>query len=248
MKTKKIFSFKYIYNALVDLLLPRYCLVCGKCLLVNEQHLCLYCKEDIPYTYNWLSSHNKLADSFNTLTNKIEGTLLYSYAISLFLYMESSDYKHITPALKYRYNIKIGQYFSSLLVEKIKTAEHFADLDLVIPVPLHWRRRWKRGYNQAEIIAEVIAKELNIDLQTDILYRVKNTKSQTTLSVENKAKNVKEAFLFNSTKDIKRYKHILLVDDVYTTGSTLFACYSQLIKFTTPTTRISIATLASVDF
>ena len=122
---------------------------------------------------------------------------------------------------------------------------------MIMPVPLHWAREWKRGYNQAEVIASALASETGVPLRTDVLKRRRRTRTQTRLDIEGKARNVAGAFsvsddaavIFRSGGNVR---HILLVDDVFTTGSTLTACFTALRTVFPPGVRISVATLGFV--
>ena len=124
-------------------------------------------------------------------------------------------------------------------------ASALQDIDLIMPVPLYWSRKWKRGYNQAEVIARGIAEAVHGPVCTDILYRKHRTATQTRLDVNEKLRNVDNAFGLRKPLPPKT-GHILLVDDVFTTGATLHACYRTLMA-TGKDIRISIATLAMVS-
>ena len=274
---------QYSLKAVLDLLIPRKCIVCEKSLGTTEKHLCRECLEDLPHTYYWLRKFNPMADRFNALIQEglevlqsawpAHGTTSqhYVYATALFFYRAESGYSQITRQLKYHGDIPAGRLFGQMLGKKIASAEHFADVDAVIPVPLHWTRKWSRGYNQAEIIAREVASILGAELRTDILQRSRRTRTQTKLSIEGKAANVQGAFvvqenIFDCFKnknsgrssshnklnkkadcsDLTNLKHLLLIDDVFTTGSTLHACYQALRSIFPPEVRISVATLAFV--
>lgn len=301
---------QYSLKAVLDLLIPRKCIVCEKSLGTPEKHLCQECLEDLPHTYYWLRKFNPMADRFNALIQEglekqnawqipkeeldtpmlsdgieelevlqsawpAHGTTSqhYAYATALFFYRAESGYSQITRQLKYHGDIPAGRLFGQMLGKKIASAEHFADVDAVIPVPLHWTRKWSRGYNQAEIIAREVASILGAELRTDILQRSRRTRTQTKLSIEGKAANVHGAFRvrediikcfknnsscrnkFNchnelnkkaDCSDLTNLKHLLLIDDVFTTGSTLHACYQALRSIFPPEVRISVATLAFV--
>ena len=138
-----------------------------------------------------------------------------------------------------------------MLGERLRSSSLFADVDVVIPIPLHWTRQWKRGYNQAEVIASGVADAMSIPLRSDILRRHKRTKTQTRLGIGEKARNVKGAFSTTyhwlpSDKAGPEFRHLLLIDDVFTTGSTMMACFTALRKIFPPEVRISVATLAFV--
>ena len=195
-----------------------------------------------------------MADRFNDLLqarlilNPISQFEKYAYAASLMYYKEGGDYCQIQHEIKYEGNRAAGQYFGRMLGQRIAQSSFLNDIDTVIPVPLHWRRQWKRGYNQAEIIARAVAECLGATVRTDILYRTRQTKTQTKLSIEEKAANVAMAF---GVRDSFHFnpgciRHILLVDDVFTTGSTALACYAALREALPTSVRISIGTLCFV--
>ena len=233
---------------MIDILLPRTCIVCGRKLNIYEKHLCLHCASDLPLTRFGLISHNPMADKFNEAIQKgledIWRQEAYAFASALFFYEEESGYKHIPHQIKYQGNIPAGRYFGRMLGRELLSAEWISDIDLIIPVPLHWKRRWSRGYNQAEIIAEGVSAELGVPMRTDILKRVRMTQTQTVLDVSEKSANVAGAF--SAYASVADPKHILLIDDVFTTGSTLHSCFLALREVYPYPVRISVATLAFV--
>lgn len=241
-------GFKRYIKALLDLFFPRKCIVCGRKLNVSEEHLCLYCLSDLPLTRFWTLNHNPMSDAFNAaLQQDIRDNQPrehYAFATALFFYESEAEYRHIPYQIKYHGNISAGRYFGRMLGRKIAEAEWMSDVDMVIPVPLHWRRRWSRGYNQAEIIAGEVALELGVPMHTDVLKRVRYTETQTKLEVEAKSRNVSGAFKANTVHDAVR--HVLIVDDVFTTGSTMKACHQALREVLPPSVRISVATLGFV--
>lgn len=255
-------SAEYIMTAFFDFLLPRECVVCGRELLVNEKHICTGCLDDMPMTYFWKNPGNGMSVKFNS---RVAGSgvcremhLPYSHAAALYFYKSTGGYSRLSQVLKYEGDIPSGRFFAGMLGRRIKEAEQFSDVTAVVPVPLHWTRQWSRGYNQAEVIARELARELGAVLETGMLRRIRRTGTQTKLSMEAKAANVKGAF-HADTAVLSRIisssggrAHLLLVDDVFTTGSTLCACNDAVraavaeTSFPQLSVRISVATLGYV--
>ena len=208
-----------------------------------------------------------MAESFNALIQRNMGKDVryqpYGFAAALYFY--KGEYREISKALKYKRNFAAGRCFGRLLGQTLAETEFFRDVDLVVPIPLHWARRWRRGYNQAEVIAREVARELGARCEPRLWRRARRTKTQTHLNAEGRAANVSGAFRLNS----RRWKraltaaggvpplHILLIDDVFTTGATAAACEHAIrVALQTgergfgPQTaaqiRISVATLACV--
>ncbi len=263
MKTDDfLYPIRRSFASLTDLLLPRECIACGEKLLTHEKHLCLHCSVDLPQTYFWTLSHNPMSDKFN---ERIQEHIVadppphrepYAFAAALFFYHASNGYSRITRLLKYDGDISVGKFFAHKLARHLKKCPWLADVNLVIPVPLHPSRMRRRGYNQAEVIGRVLAEDIGAAVVPEALRRIRNTATQTTLTVEEKARNVDKAFeadaavLFAAIAALKlgdgERVHILLVDDVFTTGSTMGECWRALRKTLPPPALISAATLAFV--
>lgn len=253
--------------AAADIIIPRYCSVCGRRLFPNERYICIYCMGDFPFTYNWKATRNSMADRFNNLIcndapdNASDRKEPYAYAAALFLYRDDAPYREIQHRLKYKGDTGIGRHFARLLGERLAAAGHFSDADTVIPVPLHWTRKWTRGYNQAEIIAREIASCTGARLCTGILERKHRTRTQTKLSTEEKMENVRNAFSVRKRHKEKLLscRHMILVDDVFTTGATMYSCFRTIREAMKGTEtagtadilaempRISIVSLGLVD-
>ena len=271
-----------VLRNVAELLLPRECVVCGTALLPEEKHICAHCASDIPLTRYERREHNPMADAFNARIQErlvtSDGTFEpYSRACALFFYDAARPYSNITKALKYRYNRAEGRFFAAMLGARLAASPLYADVDTVVPVPLHWTRRWKRGYNQAEVIAAAIAQALpRAVLRPELLRRVGRTRSQARLSsAADRGANIRGAFRAMAPGAVQaggpatlghicpdrvaqqqvpvvagpidqRPGHILLVDDVFTTGATLGECHAALRAALGPGVRISAATLGFV--
>jgi ComF family protein len=260
-----IYQMRQGLKAAADLILPRVCVVCGDRLLLNERIICLHCLADLPLTHFWEQKHNPMSERFNAVIQhglekawdgmewQMTGLLSngtrekYAYATALFFYSHEAPYRHILYNLKYEGRIDVGRYFGRILGAKLAASSTFKDVDYVMPVPLHWTRKWKRGYNQAEVIAREVAAALGAQLDCGILFRRRRTRTQTKLDIKGKATNVENAFeahLPHSGSSC--IKHVILIDDVFTSGSTLHACFKALRTVFPPSVRISVATLAFV--
>ena len=205
------------FRALLDLVLPRRCIVCGERLNIRERHCCLGCLLDLPQTFYWTWEDNPMSLRFREAS-----ALPEARAAALFFYRNGSGYENITRELKYGYNRAAGRYFARMLAARLVAGGLFADVDLVVPVPLHWTRLYRRGYNQAAVIAAELARALGAPLAARALVRVRRTRTQTAVAVDAKAANVAGAF--RTARRFRRAappRHILLVDDVFTTGATL---------------------------
>ncbi len=237
-----------LWRALVDLLFPRSCAVCGEELLLHEKHICTACMAEMPLTYFWTFKENP---AFKTFYGRVNVESVYS----LFYYTES--YRRAVHSFKYNSNVKLGLWLGELLGGKITEP-----IDYIIPVPLHYRKELKRGFNQSHIIAKGIARGMQTQYGEEVLKNslsgcriLKNllrrqvfTKTQTHKERLDRWHNVERVFSLNNRVAKKHNlngKHILLVDDVLTTGATLDACCQILLQ--RYNCRISIATLAYVE-
>lgn len=230
-------------RCLADLLLPRACLVCGRPLGSREEHLCLYCAADLPFTYDWLRVHNGTARRFNATVTLRHPDVFTPYVQAAALLYYSGEYQAIPKALKYHANLAAGRYFARMLGERLAARPEWADVDLVVPVPLHWMRRWQRGYNQAEVLARELAACLGARCAPGMLSRSGRTRTQTRLDAEGRLRNVSGAFRLRQALPAR---HLLLVDDTLTTGATLCACRDVVLNGPCPPQKLSVATLAAV--
>ncbi len=233
---------------LFDLCFPRICAVCGVPLNFHEQHFCLECFADLPLTYFWNMEETPAERVF-------WGRCPVERVHSLFYYTD--NYRKAVHHIKYGGNIPLGLYLGRMLGERVTQYPNVAQIDYIVPVPLHWGKKLKRGYNQAEIIAKGIQKGMQDSLPDNtsrspevlptLLRRKSYTTTQTAKDRISRWQNVKNAFEINSASKVRppEGSHILVCDDVLTTGATLEACASILVEQLG--CRVSIATLAYVE-
>ncbi|MBN1111717.1 MAG: ComF family protein [Bacteroidales bacterium] len=215
---------------------PQFCEGCGEPLFEHNKLLCTYCEQDIPLAY-----YTDFKD--NPLEEKFWGRTIIENATSLYLFEKSSAVQKMAHNLKYNGKTYIGLELGLRLGLEIKNSSRFNDVDIIMPVPIHWKRFIKRGYNQSYFIAKGLAQQLNKPIDTKSFVRAKKTKTQTKKNRVERWQNVNTVFSVIDPESI-RNKHILLVDDIVTTGSTLEACVNTLLK--AGNIKVSIAAIASV--
>ncbi len=203
------------------LFFPKNCEACGKNLLKNETMLCTNCLYHIPKTKFHTEKDNPMNRLFYGITN-------ISYATAFFYFLKGSKYRVLIHKLKYGGQKEIGIELGRMAGTEI-AGSFFDETDLIIPVPLHPAKKRLRGYNQSEMIAQGLSETSGKEMRTDILIRQKFTETQTKKNLEERRKNVSTAFKVSKSESLIG-KHILLIDDVVTTGSTLIACAEELLK------------------
>ncbi|MDP4240233.1 MAG: ComF family protein [Bacteroidota bacterium] len=218
----------------INLMFPDLCVVCGCVLQKNEHQLCLSCLHDIPKT-----NYHLMVD--NPIEKRFWGKIPVYRATSYFFFQKGSSFQKLLHILKYQGNKEIGELMGRYAAIDLLDSPDFTSIDLIIPVPLHPKKYKSRGYNQSEWIGKGMCTILNKPLDTSTLIRIRENATQTKKSVFERYENTEGIFAIND-KMILEGKHILLVDDVLTTGSTLEACARALLE--TPGIRISIFTLA----
>lgn len=224
--------FKELRDGLSHLFYPRLCEGCSKPLVRDEEVLCLACSMELPETGFHLADDNEAALRF-------AGRIPYSHATSLAYFTNDGLLQHLLHGLKYRGRKEVGIYLGRRLGMSLMQSQWVSAVDLIVPVPLHKAKKAKRGYNQSSLIARGISEKANIAYSDNVLARVKDTDSQTRKTRAERADNMQGAFkVIGQNLD---GKHILLCDDVLTTGATLEACAQALL--TVNNVKISIATI-----
>lgn len=216
-----------------QLIFPKICAVCDTN-LANNEAVCLSCESQLPFT-------NFHLDPENPIMKKFYGRVPIVMATSLYIFKKGGSVQKLLHDFKYNGNKRIGEYAGAQLAKQIKLVEGFQSADLVIPVPLDIKRLRKRGYNQSEIIAKIIAKELEAQLVTDVLKKGVQKESQTRKNRFARWQNSETSFYGNNLQMLEN-KHVILIDDIITTGATLEAC--SRVFADVPGLKISIASLA----
>ena len=227
-------TFRDWLYSILNLFCPRVCAACGETLLKDEETVCLKCRYTLPFTGYENHADNPLAQVFY-------GRVRFHAVTACFFFAKSGKVQHLIHELKYKNNPEAGVFLGQELGKTIKDAPLFQGIDYLIPVPLHPRREKQRGYNQSLLIAQGINEVTGIPIGDKYLIRAVYTTTQTKKSADERHKNVKDIFEVRFPEELEG-KHVLLIDDVLTTGATLESCAHQLENI--PGIMISAATAA----
>ena len=231
MKTK-LFD---LLNDFSTLFYPNLCVGCGKKLYREEKYLCLNCLAHLPRTH-----FHQIVD--NVLEKRFYGKAEIQHATAFLYFEKATITQQLLHEIKYRGKKELGERLGVFWGVELKNSR-FDEIEAIVPVPLHVNKLKKRGYNQSEWIAKGIARKMEKPLLTNILQRIIENPTQTQKGVYERWENVSGIFGAENPKTVE-HKHLLLIDDVLTTGSTLEACIIPLQKI--EGIKISIAALAAV--
>ncbi len=223
-----------MFNEFLSLFYPAICMSCSKSLLNGEDCICTYCRYHLPKT----NYHN---EKENPLEKVFWGRIPVEAASAYYFFNKGEKVQHLLHQLKYKSVKEVGIKIGELFGHELKKSENFKSVDLIVPVPLHNVRKRKRGYNQSEQFAIGLSKSMQIDVNTTAVLRVKSSETQTKKNRFQRWNNVSTIFEVKKQEQIEN-RHILLVDDVITTGATIEACASELLKI--KNIKISIASIA----
>ena len=221
-----------------SLFFPRVCLACGDVLKQGEETICLSCHFHLPQTDYHKDPENPVAKHF-------WGRCQVENAAAFYLFQKGTKVQHLLHELKYHSKTEIGIKVGQLYGEVLKTAEGFKTVDLILPIPLHPRKRRQRGFNQSDLFAEGLSKTMETPWSGDILQRVKFSNTQTKEDRFQRWENVEQIFEVARPENIEG-KHVMIVDDVITTGSTMEACINEISKV--EGCKVSVATMACAQF
>lgn len=209
-------------------------MACGNSLYHGEKVLCTRCRLKLPKT-------NFHEHAENPVTKLFWGRAPIDYGTSFFYFRKSSKVQHLMHQFKYSGRKEVGSYCGTLFGMALNNSELFGDADYLIPVPLHPKKKLKRGYNQSEIIASGMSERMTANVDTSTLFRRVNSSTQTKKSRYERFENMDGIFGLRDGYKLEG-KHVVLIDDVITTGSTLESCALTLLQI--PGIRVSVATLA----
>lgn len=228
------FRMKNLFHSIIHLLYPRLCVVCRTALTAGENHICAGCMADFPFSNGFYTPHRFLLEKFPDA--------LPQNLYTLFHYDKYSNYRNLIYAIKYKHKKELGVYLGQMLGDRINDEGGNTGIDAIVPIPLHPKKESKRGYNQSVLIAEGIASVLQVEIYDHVIVRTQNNPSQTGKTPEERAQNTEGIFKVTHPEAITN-KHLLIVDDVITTGSTIRSCLKTLNE--TPDVKFSLGCLAT---
>ncbi len=218
----------------ISLIFPELCQACAKSLYRNEEIICADCLYHLPYTNFHQQAENAVAQQF-------WGRVPVEAASAMLYFTKASRVQNLMHQLKYKNKPEVGVYLGRLAGKRLLENPIFAAADMIIPVPLHQQKQLKRGYNQSLSFAEGLSEKMLLPVENQNLLKITGTESQTKKSRISRYENMKEVFWVKNPEKLVG-KHILLVDDILTTGATLEACCTVLLQI--PDVKISIAAIA----
>lgn len=219
---------------ILNIFFPEVCVCCYEQLTINENTICLTCRHDLPLT-NFSFEPNNLVEKSFFGRSKIES------ATALFYFLKKGKTQQLIHELKYNKQQQIGNFVGNWLGSVLIESNRFDNIDYVVPVPLHRKKLKSRGYNQVTTFGKSLAKQLNTQYNEDFLIKISSTKTQTKKLRLDRWKNVQELFVIKNNDSLKN-KHILLVDDIITTGATLESCCNAFANI--EGLKISLACIA----
>jgi ComF family protein len=226
-------QLKELKESFLHLLFPHTCAGCGSDLVTIDSELCIRCVNDMPDTGFHLHPENPAEKAF-------WGRLPIKAATAQYYFTKESLMQRLMHQLKYKGNRELGYFLGRLMGQQLKTSGRFNTVQGLVPLPLFAARERKRGYNQATVLCEGMSETMQVPVLNKLVIRTTHTETQTRKGRMERWENMKGRFEI-AHPEIAKGKHLLLVDDVITTGATLEACGSVLLEI--PGTQLSIAAL-----
>jgi len=226
-----------MFHDLANLFYPKICNCCDSPLLKAEEVICTSCLHQLPAT-------NYHLDNDNATKKVFAARLPIENATSLLYFRKKGMVQNLIHNLKYRKQEEVGLFLGNWLGEELKSHPGYSEIDCVIPLPLHRKKLKKRGFNQVTQFGLQLAKKLNADFIDDVLVKKSASRTQTFKKRLGRWGNIDVTFMIENSEKLEG-KHLLLVDDLVTTGATLEACGNKLLKI--KNTKLSLATMAITD-
>ncbi|HWR33886.1 MAG TPA: phosphoribosyltransferase family protein [Chitinophagaceae bacterium] len=226
-------TLKEIKNAVLHLLFPHVCAGCGSDILNVESSLCMKCIDAMPETNFELHANNPVEKSF-------WGRLPLVNATAQFYFTKESLMQHLMHQFKYKSNRDLGIQLGRIMGDQLSRSDRFSDIDALVPLPLFPAKEKRRGYNQATVLCQGMAESMKIPVLDKSVIRPQHTETQTKKGRIERWRNMEGKFVLSDADPI-RNKHLLLIDDVVTTGATLEACGNELLK--AENVKLSVACL-----
>ncbi|MFZ4741874.1 MAG: ComF family protein [Bacteroidales bacterium] len=226
-----------LFRDFFSLIYPNNCLACGNNLFRNEHIICTSCLFHLPKTNYHLENDNPISQTF-------WGRTQINTAAAYYFFSKAGKVQHLVHQLKYKGKKEVGIYIGELYGKELMNTESFGKTDVIIPVPLHPKKEKKRGFNQSEVFAIGLSSSMKLPIDTTSLIRTFASETQTKKTRFKRWENVKEIFSLQDAEKLKN-KHILLVDDVITTGATIEACANLLNTIEGVTINIASIAVAS---
>ena len=211
------------WSRLLDLISPRMCVVCGKRLSVSEEVICATCNLHLPRTGFQREPYE------NIMAKTFWGQIPIERAAALFYYEPHAETANILYDMKYRNHPEIGEVMGRMMAKELQPNGFFEGIDGIVPVPLARRRERQRGYNQSMELAKGISEIVGLPIYNKVVKRCKFEGSQTSRGRWERNENVEKVFQLTDSESICG-KHLLIIDDVVTTGATIVACAKELVK------------------
>jgi ComF family protein len=226
-------NIRSVFQSLINLLFPPLCTCCNRCVHDSDVVICLECQNALPRTREYAKD--------NVIEKRLWGKFLFERCWAFLYFEKGNSTQTLLHELKYKNRPQIGTFLAKMAASELVSFPDFNDVDVIVPVPLHPSKLRKRGYNQSSFIVQGLSSITNKPIDDASLIRTIANTTQTRKSVFDRHLNTKGVFQVAEQQALVG-KHVLLVDDVLTTGATMEACASTLAQI--PQIRISIFCLA----
>lgn len=223
-----------LINAFMSLIYPRFCEACGRHLFQHEKYICRFCYLNLPKSSFHL---NKI----NSVSLALAGRVPLEQVLCLYLFEKKGRVQQLIHAIKYQNQKELAVYLGEVLGREFTLSGNTHLFDLIIPIPLHKNKLKKRGYNQSEFFSKGLSKGLKCQLLNDTLIRISDSATQTRKKKFERWENVEGIFKINAPEKLKN-KHVLIVDDVITTGATIDSAWQSIKEI--EGVKVSVACIA----